>query len=105
MSDLSSGSLGLDAPSLSRRRQATNKPTLDCHLPLPPTPAFDNPKLPVVAANVSDFPLVNKRGRAPVAKLAIDDALSSRNDDMPITPADQIAHAKHTPPNAPRQTV
>ncbi|GJE97954.1 hypothetical protein PsYK624_141760 [Phanerochaete sordida] len=109
--DSASTTPGHDTPSLSRRRLAANKPTLDCHLLLPPTPDFDKlghsdtVKSPEITTSPSDAALAVKRSRTALTRLAIPAASPSGANAMPITPTGQILQELRTPPNAPRQTV
>ena len=84
--ELPSASSVTDASSLSRRRLAANKPILDRHLPLPPTPRFDDLKRmdslssPAITSSVSDTPPTIRRNKTSVAKLKIGDTLSAGAD-------------------------
>lgn len=109
--DSASTTPGHDTPSLSRRRLAANKPTLDCHLLLPPTPDFDTlgrsntVKSPEITTSPSDAAIAVRRSRTALTRLAIPATSPSGANAMPITPTGQILQEQRTPPNAPRQTV
>lgn len=103
-------SSGFGAPSLSRRRLAANKPTLDHQLLLPPAPRFDGLRRmdarysPAATTSPSDSPPVIRRSKTSLAKLLIGEPPAG-SSEIPTTPVDQIAREKHTPPDAPRQGV
>lgn len=100
------------SPSMSRRRMASNHPTLNCNLLLPPVPDFNNTRHSAGKLS-SGSTSGSTPGSTPCGLDTPSLIFSSRqsslfslsaagNDEPPVTPIDQIIHDKHTPPDAPR---
>lgn len=99
-----SSSSSSDASSMSRRRLAANRPTLDRILPLPPAQVFDKFSIGHQSlscdTNLSSPPCVTPSATGPSTSYS-PDVPTTANDEDPVTPVDQVLHERSTPPDAP----